>query len=176
VRLTYPWGFSPREIRDICRFFLEKFHEKGVYLGMAKSHSTKREPRISIVMDDTDMPYLISSIRKGIGYSNFEKMVAFSSFTLPEWSTILHLTARSIQRYKQQRQTFDPLQSEKIIQVIFLFKKGISVFGSKEKFDTWLNSTIVSMGGIKPKEVLDSAFGIEWIMDELGRIEHGVWA
>ena len=143
---------------------------------MAKTYSTKGEPRISIAMDDTDMPYLISSIRKGIGYSDFEKMVAFSSFTLPEWSTILHLTARSLQRYKLQRQTFDPLQSEKIIQVIFLFKKGISVFGTKEKFDTWLNSNIVAMGGIKPKEVLDSVFGIEWIMDELGRIEHGVLA
>jgi uncharacterized protein (DUF2384 family) len=46
---------------------------------------------------------------------------------------ILHLNERSLQRYKQQKQTFDPLQSEKIIQVIFLFKKGIEVFGSKEK-------------------------------------------
>ena len=122
------------------------------------------------------MPYLISSVRKGIGYADFEKILAFSSFTLPEWSSILHLTERSLQRYKQQKQTFDPLQTEKIIQIIFLFKKGISVFGSKEKFDTWINSTIVSLGNIKPKEVLDSAFGIAWIMDELGRIEHGILA
>jgi len=122
------------------------------------------------------MPYLISSVRKGIGYPDFEKLQAFSSFTLPEWSTILHLTERSLQRYKQQQQTFDPLQSEKIIQIIFLLKKGVSVFGSKEKFDIWLNSNIVALGGIQPKEVLDSVFGIEWIMDELGRIEHGILA
>jgi putative toxin-antitoxin system antitoxin component (TIGR02293 family) len=127
-------------------------------------------------MDDSNMPYLISSVRKGIGYLDFEKMVAFSSFTLPEWSAILHLTERSLQRYKKQKQTFDPLQSEKIIQIILLFKKGIALFGSKEKFDIWLNSHIVALGGIKPKEVLDSAFGIEWIMDELGRMEHGVLA
>ena len=143
---------------------------------MGKSYLDKGEPKISIVMDDTNMPNLISSVRKGIGYPDFEKMVVFSSFTMPEWSSILHLTERSLQRYKQQKQTFDPLQSEKIIQVIFLFKKGITVFGSKEKFDTWLNTNIVALGGIKPKEVLDSAFGIEWIMDELGRIEHGILA
>ncbi|HEX5113192.1 MAG TPA: antitoxin Xre/MbcA/ParS toxin-binding domain-containing protein, partial [Saprospiraceae bacterium] len=136
----------------------------------------KGEPKISLAMDDFNMPYLISNVRKGIGYPDFEKMVAFSSFTLPEWSTILHLTARSLQRYKQQKQTFDPLQSEKIIQIILLFKKGISVFGTKEKFDTWLDSNIIALGGIKPKEVLDSSFGIEWIKDELGRIEHGVLA
>jgi putative toxin-antitoxin system antitoxin component (TIGR02293 family) len=156
-------------------FYFGNISEKGVNLGMAKSYS-KGEPKISIVMDDSNMPYLISNVRKGIGYSDFEAMVAFSSFTLPEWSTILHLTSRSLQRYKQQKQTFDPLQSEKIIQIIILFKKGISVFGSKEKFNTWLDSDIVALGGIKPKEVLDSAFGIEWIMDELGRIEHGILA
>ena len=142
---------------------------------MAKSYA-KTEPKISMVMDEFNTTYLIANVRKGIGYPDFEKMLAFSSFTLPEWSTILHLTPRSLQRYKQQKQTFDPLQSEKIIQIILLFKKGISVFGTKEKFDTWLNSNIVSLGGIKPKEVLDSAFGIEWIKEELGRIEHGVLA
>ena len=143
---------------------------------MGKLYPSEKEPRISMLMDDTNMPYLISSVRQGIGYPDFEKMVAFSSFTVPEWSTILHLTERSLQRYKQQKQTFDPLQSEKIIQIIFLFKKGISVFGTKEKFDTWLNTSIVALGGITPKSVLDSAFGIEWIMDELGRIEHGTLA
>lgn len=143
---------------------------------MGKSYLGKGEPKISIVMDDTDMPYLISSVRKGISYADFEKMVAFSSFTIPEWSTILHLTERSLQRYKLQRQTFDPLQSEKIIQIIFLFKKGMVLFGTKEKFDIWLNSSLVALGGIKPKEVLDSAFGIEWIMDEMGRMEHGILA
>ena len=44
------------------------------------------------------------------------------------------------------------------------------------KFEIWLNTLNVALGGIKPKDVLDSAFGIEWLMDELGRIEHGVLA
>ena len=127
-------------------------------------------------MDENNMPYLISSVRKGIGYTDFEKVFVFSSFTASEWSAILHLTERSLQRYKQQQKAFDPLQSEKIIQIILLFKRGITVFGSKEKFEIWLHTLNVALGGIKPKDVLDSAFGIEWLMDELGRIEHGVLA
>lgn len=143
---------------------------------MAKSYISGKEPRISKVMDDSNMPYLISSVRKGISYSDFEKVYFFSLFTFSEWSAILHLTERSLQRYKQQKKSFDLLQSEKIIQIILLFKRGVSVFGSKEKFEIWLSSLNVALGGIKPKEVLDSAFGIEWLMDELGRIEHGIFA
>ena len=156
--------------------YLTYFGGKVYIWGMAKGYVQDKEPRISLAMDESNTAYLISSVRKGIKYSDFEHMVAFSSFTRAEWTGILHLTERSFQRYKAQNQVFDPLQSEKIMQIIILFKKGIEVFGSKEKFDTWLNSTIVALGSIKPKEVLDSAFGIDWLLDELGRIEHGILA
>jgi putative toxin-antitoxin system antitoxin component (TIGR02293 family) len=143
---------------------------------MKKSYASVKEPRILIAMDDSNMPNLISSVRKGITYPDFEKVYFFSAFTTSEWSAILHLTERSLQRYKQQKKSFDPLQSEKIIQIILLFKRGVSVFGTKEKFEIWLGTLNVALGSIKPKEVLDSAFGIEWLMDELGRIEHGIFA
>jgi putative toxin-antitoxin system antitoxin component (TIGR02293 family) len=155
--------------------FAKYFGKKGIF-GYGKSYSPKGEPRISIVMDDSDMPYLISSVRKGIGYPDFEKMVAFSSFTLPEWSSILHLTERSLQRYKQQKQTSTPYSPKKSSRLFSYSKKVLPYLVQKKKFDTWLNTNIVSLGGILPKEVLDSAFGIEWIMDELGRIEHGTLA
>lgn len=143
---------------------------------MGKKYVSAKEPKISIVMEPTNAAYLIQHVRKGIPYTDFEKMVAFSSFSMSEWAVILHLTERSLQRYKQQNEVFDPLQSEKIMQIIILFKKGLEVFGSKTKFDTWLTTQNVSLGSIKPKEILDSAFGIEWILVELGRIEHGILA
>ena len=143
---------------------------------MGKKYSSSKEPKISILMEPTNAAYLIQNMRKGIKFHEFEQMLEFSAFTLSEWATILHLTERTLQRYKQQAQTFDPLQSEKIMQIILLHKKGIDVFGSKEKFDTWLDTLNISLGSIRPKEILDSAFGIDWLQDELGRIEHGILA
>ncbi|NEN24917.1 DUF2384 domain-containing protein, partial [Cryomorpha ignava] len=40
----------------------------------------------------------------------------------------------------------------------------------------WLDSNIVALGGIKPKTLLDSSFGISILNQELIRIEHGVLA
>jgi putative toxin-antitoxin system antitoxin component (TIGR02293 family) len=99
-----------------------------------------------------------------------------AAFSLSEWSKILHISERTMQRYETENKTFDPVQSEKIIQIAMLHKYGISVFGNSENFHTWLYAKNIALGGISPKDLLDSSFGIDLIKDELGRIEHGVLA
>jgi len=95
---------------------------------------------------------------------------------MPDWSRFLHITDRTMQRYKKEMKSFDTIQSEKILQITLLYKKGIDVFGDKTKFDTWLISNNIALGNIKPKDLLDNAFGINLLNDELIRIEHGVLA
>ena len=81
-----------------------------------------------------------------------------------------------MQRYKKERKSFDSNSSEKIIEIALLYKYGIEVFGNKEKFNTWLETKNVALGGIVPKELLDNTFGINLLKDELTRIEYGILA
>lgn len=119
---------------------------------------------------------LVKLSRKGITISLFEDIVRSSSYTIKEWSKFLHLTERTIQRYKKENRKFESLQTERIIEIAKLQLKGIEVFGSKSYFEEWMNSKVIALGNIRPIELLDSSFGIEMLMDELGRIEHGVLA
>jgi putative toxin-antitoxin system antitoxin component (TIGR02293 family) len=120
--------------------------------------------------------YLINTARKGIPFSTFSKMTENSPFGLDEWSGFLHLSERTMQRYKKEKKTFDPIHSEKILEITMLFNRGAEVFGSSERFDIWLTTESIALGGIKPKELLDSTFGIEVLNQELTRIEYGVLA
>jgi uncharacterized protein (DUF2384 family) len=52
-----------------------------------------------------------------------------------------------------------------------LMKKGIDTFGSREHFLAWMISPITALGGKKPYE-----FSEEEIMNELGRIDYGVYS
>lgn len=123
-----------------------------------------------------DTVELVKLSRKGIAISLFEEIVKSCSYTIKEWSKFLHLTERTIQRYKKENRKFESLQSERIIEIAKLQLKGKEVFGSKVYFDEWMNSKIIALGNIRPIELLDSSFGIDMLMDELGRIEHGVLA
>lgn len=133
-----------------------------------------KEPFDAVYQLDTSS--IIRTVREGIAFDFFRKLTSFIPFSTEDWSRVLHLTERSLQRYKKENKTFDSLQSEKIFQVMLLYKKGISVFGTKALFDLWLDTISPALGHIKPKDLLDSTFGIEMIEDELIRIEHGVLA
>lgn len=127
-------------------------------------------------IDDINALSLIQLIRQGIGFSAFDSFANKSPFSLNEWSSYLHLSERTMQRYRNEKRTFDPLQSEKIIEIALFYNKGVEVFGSTEKFNSWLETDNLALGKIVPKMLLDNSFGINMLKDELTRIEYGILA
>jgi len=128
------------------------------------------------IASNTDMLSMIETVRKGINFKYFLSVPGNGSFNLREWSNILHLSERTMQRYKKESMRFEPLQSEKILQIAMIFQKGKDVFGDEDKFSQWLSSENLALGGAKPKELLDNVFGIKMIEDELIKIEYGIFA
>jgi putative toxin-antitoxin system antitoxin component (TIGR02293 family) len=126
--------------------------------------------------DDNNIIGLIALVRQGVAFAAFENFTMNYTYTLGEWSQFLHLSERSMQRYKKENRVFDPLQSEKILEIVMLFKLGKDVFGSDDKFLFWLNTDNLALGGIKPVSLIDNTFGISLLKDELTRIEYGVLA
>lgn len=142
---------------------------------MAKALSLLPDVSIGNV-DDNTILYVIREVRKGIAYNSFTYAVKNVPLTLKEWSGILDLSERTLQRYKKDKRAFDTLQSEKIVQVTLLIRYGKDVFGDEKKFNLWLNTENLSIGSVKPKELFDSSFGIDLLKDELTRIENGILA
>jgi putative toxin-antitoxin system antitoxin component (TIGR02293 family) len=125
---------------------------------------------------DDDTFDLTNMVREGVAFPYFTKLSNQIHFGFEEWSSYLHLSERTIQRYKKENKSFDPIYSERILQIELLYKKGIVVFGIADNFYTWMDSVSIPLGNVKPKELLDTSFGIDAIYDELGRIEYGVLA
>ena len=127
-------------------------------------------------VNSKDILLLIDTVKQGIKYSIFHSLAKKIPFSMNEWSNFLNLSERTMQRYKRKKITFDSIYSEKIIGITLLYKMGVDVFGDNAKFNTWLEIENIALGRIKPKELLETTFGIGLLKDELGRIEHGVLA
>jgi putative toxin-antitoxin system antitoxin component (TIGR02293 family) len=126
--------------------------------------------------DDKGVLAIIDAVRAGISFNEFDKIVRNTSFSLAEWAHYLQLSERTIQRNQKEKKSFQPIQSERIVEIIMLYEYGVDVFGDTDNFNVWLNSTSIALGGRSPKELLDTKFGVGMVKDELGRIEHGVLA
>lgn len=127
-------------------------------------------------MDDNSIFTLIQEINKGVSFKSFKSFIKNTNFTMAEWSSYLHLSERSLQRYEKENKTFEPLQSQQLVEIAILFSRGEEIFGSRKNFNQWLGIESMALGQTMPKLLLTSTLGINLINDELTRIEHGVLA
>jgi putative toxin-antitoxin system antitoxin component (TIGR02293 family) len=98
-----------------------------------------------------------------------------TGITTGEIAEIIHTSDRTLRRYTPQ-QKLNPDQTERVIQLAHLYSRGEEVFDTLDSFKEWMNSTVIALGNKKPKEFLDTSIGIDYLMEELGRIEHGIFA
>jgi putative toxin-antitoxin system antitoxin component (TIGR02293 family) len=117
---------------------------------------------------------LIYTTRQGISFDYFKEILNQLPLKLAEWGKFLNLSERTMQRYKKENKRFESIYAEKILEITLLYQAGEEAFGSRDRFDEWLNIESTALGGVKPKSLLDSTFGINLIKDELIRLEHGV--
>lgn len=121
---------------------------------------------------------LISQIiRKGLPYQLFRKIQEIAPFTDDDWEEYLNLSKRTLIRYrKEDNFYFKPIHTEKIIEIAEVVNLGNRVFDSGEQFYLWLNIPSYALGNLKPAELLKDSYGKEIVMEELNRINHGIFA
>ncbi|MEE9465533.1 MAG: antitoxin Xre/MbcA/ParS toxin-binding domain-containing protein, partial [Candidatus Neomarinimicrobiota bacterium] len=95
------------------------------------------------------------------------------SLSMKEMARLLPVTERTLQRYGAQ-QHLSAAVSEQALQIAQVVATGSELFEDREKFLAWLSMPAVPLGGEKPLALLRSRFGIELVLDELGRIAHGI--
>lgn len=105
--------------------------------------------------------------------TSFNDMVQVADYDKDFAAGLLDLSYKTVTRYQKEKKTFSPLQSEYIIKTITLFHKGGEVFGSIESFKKWLDKPAFGLGNIIPRNIITTVSGINFVMEELNRIERG---
>lgn len=118
---------------------------------------------------------LVALSRKGIQKQALLNLGSALNLSLKELSTLLPVTERTLQR-RNAHSLLSPAVSEQIILITELTAKGKEVFGSLEAFRKWLKEENIALGGQPPINLLDTSIGVQLVTDELGRLEHGVYA
>jgi len=119
---------------------------------------------------------IVHSIRNGISYSFYNKIRELSPFTEIDWANFLGVSTKTMQRFKNEKKhLFKPQHSEKIIELAEVTNYGNEVFDSKNEFYEWLKLPSIALGRMTPLELLMDSYGKEMVMEELSRIDQGIF-
>ena len=113
---------------------------------------------------------------KDFTYSEFKKIADKTPFTQAEWASILHVSERTLQRYAKNNGSFASINAERAVQIEKVIKEGKITFGKVENFYNWLKSNPYMLEGNLSFNSLTTYEGIQKVLTQLGRIQHGILA
>ena len=154
--------------------------DKAVRLFASK---VGKESNLSIV--DKEITYknflsnkmlIVHSIRRGIPYDLYEMIKEKTPFKQEDWADFLGVSERTLIRNKTKANyVFDAIPSEKILELAEVTSLGKDVFDTEEQFYLWLNTPNFALGNLKPFELLKDSYGKEMVMNELHKIDYGIF-
>ena len=137
----------------------------GEILGGEKILGKKLESKMDLVE--------LGSI--GVTKNAVSHLANYLSLSWKQVADLLPVTERTLQRYTSH-QHFNPAVSEQVLHIAEVLAKGTEVFQGKRKLLLWLNTPHKVFSGNTPFVMLGSRFGTELVLEELGRIEFGVYS
>lgn len=118
---------------------------------------------------------LIELSRIGVSKNALLHLAKYLNITMHQIADFLPVTERTVQRYSPDTR-FKRVVSEQILHIAKVAAKGSEVFQDRDKFLKWLNFPNKALANQTPISLLNSTFGADMVLEELGRIEHGLFA
>lgn len=117
---------------------------------------------------------IIDISRKGVAYSQARYVFKTLGLDVKQMSDIIGITDSTFQRNLKDKKTLNINQSEKVLEAGVLLHRGLAIYGLKEAFIKWLHTETLVFNGM-PIQYIDTNIGINLIVDELNRIEFGIY-
>ncbi len=124
----------------------------------------------------THSPYdLLDILQGGIGARSIATLEKSLDVKPAQMARILGISPKTLERYKADgRKKLSPTVSERIMRIATLKERALEVFDDDVKAVGWLRSPSVALGWRAPVDIIPFNLGIDLVMNELGRIEHGI--
>ncbi len=117
----------------------------------------------------------LSVIKGGLSSSSLKDLLEISGSTRLDIARKLDITEPTLRKHLSNVKELSTSLSEHVLFLLELYDKGIDTFGSVQEFKNWLPQHNIGIDA-KPNDLLDSITGINMVMNELHRIDHGILA
>jgi putative toxin-antitoxin system antitoxin component (TIGR02293 family) len=119
---------------------------------------------------------MVAAVRRGLSYTAVSRVAEALHLSTGQLAEYLPVTERTLQRYQKEKQKLDRDLSDHLLQIARVFARCQEVMEDAERARRWLQTPSIPLGNVPPISLLDTYTGVEMVMDELGRIEHGIAA
>jgi putative toxin-antitoxin system antitoxin component (TIGR02293 family) len=124
---------------------------------------------------DVPVALQVKAMEAGLRESELTDLQTSLDLSSERLFSLVGLSKATFHRRKTTGTNLNPLVSDRVVRFAMLLSKAISVLGSKDEANKWLNSPQFGLGGAVPLDYAKSEIGAREVEKLLGRIEYGVY-
>jgi len=122
---------------------------------------------------DDDRFSLVEEAGAGIPVALVSDLIRITDLNKQYFANLLDISTKTLDRYQVQRKKLNPSNSELILKMQNIYRKGEEIFSSIDAFRNWIEKPAYGLQRRVPKELMKTVTGIDLVMEELIRIESG---
>lgn len=115
----------------------------------------------------------VEIIARGLPYDAVQRLAKTLDLSMEKMCQIIPVSRRTLARYRGG--DLDPHLSDHLLMVGKVYERAVDVLESPEFARQWLKAPNYAFRSHAPLEYLSSFAGTQEVLDELGRIKHGVF-
>ena len=115
----------------------------------------------------------VEIVAAGVPYSQVEFLRKQLDLSIEELCRLLPISRRTLARYRGK--TLDSRLSDHLMMIEQVFSRAVEVLGSLDNARIWLNTPNYAFSYQRPLDYLATFTGSQELLDELGRLQHGVF-
>ncbi|HSU29109.1 MAG TPA: antitoxin Xre-like helix-turn-helix domain-containing protein [Chitinophagaceae bacterium] len=115
---------------------------------------------------------IVYAARKGVLPRIFYSFAEIIKVSEKNLAALLHMHPRTISNYKEQQKHLNPVESEHLLKLIYLYANGEEIFGSIDEFNQWLEKPRWN-NQETPMDWLNTPGGVDLVSEEVNRLAHG---
>lgn len=139
----------------------------------AKSGQSANKKVKQYITNDDNRFSLVEEAGAGISVGTVSDLIRITDLKKQYFASLLDISTKTLDRYQVQKKKLNPSNSELILKMQNIYKKGAEIFSSIDAFRNWIEKPAFGLQRRVPKELMQTVTGIDLVMEELIRIESG---
>lgn len=115
----------------------------------------------------------VSVTQRGIPAEEFFSVAQQTGISQEKLASLLEISPRTLNRYRREGKRLNAKESELLVKLSYLLKRGTEIFGTPEAFMAWLAEPAYGLDQQVPFELLYTSEGVNLVADEVERIAFG---
>ena len=113
---------------------------------------------------------------KGIPSSILGAISEKLKLNIPTLAKIFQMSEKTLRNKLNTNNTLKPFEADMALALLQLHEEGLATFENPENFLSWMNSSWEALNFRKPVEMLHSKSSVDFLIQELKSIRHGIFS